>query len=174
MKRLLLACAVALAGCAADNSLGGSLGEIFPLDVSRVEVAKNTEALQVTYYRNRGVFLDVVVRLSVSIQDEGVAPDGGVPTMALTSGKRIDLKGLSPTGTLRATVTHAPGGEPVRNLPPIKNGDLVITQGGGVGQPIKGNFSMLFEQEGGDIGFGRTLYGAFSTGETLDAGFGDP
>ncbi|HEY0881445.1 MAG TPA: hypothetical protein VGD87_07940 [Archangium sp.] len=173
-RRLLAAGLLVLTACAADNSLGGSVGEVFPLDVSRVEVAQNDEALQVTYFRNRGVFLDVVARLSVSIQDEGVAPDGGVPTIPLGPGKRIDLKGLSPTGTLRAAVTHAPGGEPVRNLPPIKSGDLVISEGGGIGEPIKGNFSMLFESEGGDLGFGRTLYGSFSSAETLDAGFGDP
>lgn len=169
-----LALGFSLSSCLLDNSLGGSISEVFPLDLSTVEVAQNDEALQVTYFRNRGVFLDVVVRISVSLQDEGVAPDGGVPTLALTPGKRLELQGESPAGQLRCAVTHAPGGEPVRSLPRIKNGDIVITEGGAIGEPIKGNFSMLFEQEGGDVGFGRTLFGRFSSKESLDAGFGDP
>ncbi|MDP2273548.1 MAG: hypothetical protein Q8K32_22600 [Archangium sp.] len=169
-----LALGVCLSSCLLDNSLGGSLSEVFPLDLSTVEVAQNPEALQITYFRNRGVFLDVVVRVSVSLQDEGVAPDGGVPTIVLAPGKRLELQGESPAGQLRCAVSHAPGGEPVRSLPRIKNGDIVITEGGNIGEPIKGNFSMLFEQEGGDVGFGRTLFGRFSSKESLDAGFGDP
>ncbi len=169
-----LALGVCLSSCLLDNSLGGSLSEVFPLELSTVEVAQNAEALQITYFRNRGVFLDVVVRVSVSLQDEGVAPDGGVPTIVLTPGKRLELQGESPAGQLRCAVSHAPGGEPVRSLPRIKNGDIVITEGGDIGEPIKGNFSVLFEQEGGDVGFGRTLFGRFSSKESLDAGFGDP
>lgn len=171
---LPLALGLALSSCGADNSLSGSLSEIFPLDISRVEVAQNDEAMQVTYFRNRGVFLDVVVRVSVSLQDEGVAPDGGVPTIALKAGKKLELQGESPTGSLRCAVSHAPGGEPVRSLPRVKKGDLVITQGGTIGEKMAGNFSMLFEQEGGDVGFGRTLVGTFSVEQSLDAGFGDP
>ena len=62
----------------------------------------------------------------------------------------------------------------MRSLPRIKRGDLVITEGGKIGEKMKGNFSVLFEQEGGDVGFGRTLVGTFSTRESIDAGFGDP
>ena len=171
---LLAGLAVGLSSCLLENSLGGSLGEVFPLDLSTVDVHQNDEALQVTYFRNRGVFLDVVVRVSISLQDEGVSADGGVPTIELKPGKKLDLKGESQTGQLRCAVTHAPGGEPVRSLPRIKRGDLVITEGGKIGEKMKGNFSVLFEQEGGDVGFGRTLVGTFSTRESIDAGFGDP
>lgn len=180
MRRAVpLLAALGLAACGLDNSLGGSLSEVFPLDLSRVEVAQNHEALQVTYFRNRGVFLDVVARVSVSLQAADadgnplLAPDGGIATLVLEPGTRLDLAGRSPTGQLRCAVTHAPGGEPVRNLPPIKKGDFVVDEGGAVGEPMRGNFSMLFEQEGGDVGFGRTLYGTFATKQTLDAGFGD-
>lgn len=161
-----------MASCALDNNLGGSLSESFPLDVSRVEVAENAEAMQITYFYNRGVFLDVVVRLSISLQDQGVAPDGGVPSIPLKAGTKLALQGEAPGGVLRCSVSHAPGGEPVRMLPRIKKGDLVITEGGGIGQNTKGHFSMLFEQEGGDVGLGRTLFGNF-TGAIRDAGFGD-
>ena len=169
-----LSLGLCLASCGLDNSLSGSLGEVFPLDISRVEVAQNFEAMQITYYRNRGVFLDVVVRVSVSLQDEGVAPDGGVPTIVLKAGKKLDLLGESPTGQLKCAVTHAPGGEPTRSLPRVKKGDLEILQGGKIGEAMRGNFSMLFEGEGGDIGFGRTLVGTFAVKESLDAGFNDP
>jgi hypothetical protein len=163
---------MALASCGLDNSLGGSLGEVFPLDISKVEVAKNDEAMQITYLRNRGVFLDVVVRVSVSLANDGTSEDGGVPTLLLKPGARIDLGGDAPSGVERTAVTHAPGGEPVRTLPRIRKGDLVITRGGAIGEVTGGNFSMLFEQEGGDVGFGRTLTGTFSA-VTLDAGFGE-
>lgn len=166
--------ALCSSSCLLDNSLGGSLSEVFPLDHSRVEVHQNLEALQITYFRNRGVFLDVVARISISLQGEGVSADGGVPTIVLAPNTKVLLQGESTGGQRKCAVSHAPGGEPVRSLPRVKNGDLVITEGGQVGQPIKGNFSMLFEQEGGDIGFGRTLFGRFSSAESLDAGFGDP
>ncbi len=169
-----LALGLCLASCGQDNSLGGSLSEVFPLDLSTAEVNQNLEALQITYFRNRGVFLDVVVRVSVSLQDEGVAPDGGVPTILLKPGKKLELSGDSPAGQLRCAVSHAPGGEPVRSLPRVKKGDLVITEGGKIGEPMRGNFSMLFEAQGGDVGFGRTLVGTFAVKESVDAGFGDP
>jgi hypothetical protein len=168
----LLLCLV-LTSCAVENGLSGSLSEVFPLDVSSVEVAQNDEAMQVTYFRNRGVFLDVVARVSISLRDEGVAPDGGLPTIVLKPGKKLDLQGEAPTGELRCAVTHAPGGEPTRSLPRVKKGDLEISEGGSIGAPMKGNFSMLFEAEGGDVGYGRTLVGTFSVKESLDAGFGD-
>lgn len=153
---------VCLSGCGLDNSLEGSLSEVFPLEISRVEVLQNAEAMQITYLRNRGVFLDVVVRMSISLE--------GDP--GLKRGSKVLLMGETPSGVLRCAVSHAPGGEPVRSLPRVKKGDLVITEGGSIGAKTKGHFSLLFEQEGGDLGFGRTLSGNFS-GETLDAGFGD-
>ena len=169
-----LALGLFLASCGQENSLSGSLGEVFPLDISRAEVNQNFEALQITYYRNRGVFLDVVVRVSVSLQDEGVAADGGIPTIVLKPGKKLELAGDSQTGQERCAVSHAPGGEPTRSLPRVKKGDLVITEGGNIGEAMKGNFSMLFEQQGGDVGFGRTLVGTFAVTQSKDAGFGDP
>ncbi len=64
-----------LAACHGDTYLEGSLSELFPLDVSRVEVARNSEAFQVTYFDNRDLFIDVVARVSVYVGD--VDPDGG-------------------------------------------------------------------------------------------------
>lgn len=170
MKKLALL--FVLASCGLDNSLGGSLSEVFPLDISTAEVARNDEALQVTYFRNRGVFLDVVARISVSLKVEGVSEDGGVPVLVPKEGTRIEVVGDYAPGNPRCAVTTAPGGEPVRNLPRIKRGDFTITSGGEYGEVTSGNFSVLFEQEGGDVGFGRTLFGNFK-GELRDAGFGE-
>lgn len=169
MKKLLAA--LLLCSCL-DNSLGGSLSENFPLDISGTELRRNEQALQVTYFRNRGVFLDVVARVSVSLQLNGITEDGGVPYLAIEPGTGIEVVGDYADGHPRCVVTHAPGGEPVRNLPRIKRGDFTIVSGGGIGEVTAGNFSVLFEQEGGDLGFGRTLYGSFK-GEMLDGGYGE-
>jgi hypothetical protein len=91
----------------------------------------------------------------------------------VTPGVRIDLAGTTDGGVLRTSVVHAPGGEPVRNLPSVKRGDLIIYEGGNIGELTKGNFSMLFESEGGDLGYGRTLVGQFA-GEAMDAGYAEP
>lgn len=143
------------------NSLGGSASELFPLEVSRVDVLRNEEALQVSYYRNRDADVDLVVRLSVALEG-----------LELLPGQEIDLAGEYAPGHLRTTIIHLPGGEPARALPPVKAGDMVITRGGGIDEPTEGNFSVSFEQNGG-YGSGRTLYGNFS-GVAVDAGFGTP
>ncbi|MFO0594141.1 MAG: hypothetical protein U0228_02520 [Myxococcaceae bacterium] len=175
MRKLLAALVASLlVSCGVDNGLGGSMGEVFPLDVSGVDIHKNDETLQITYLLNRGVFLDVVARVSVSLATDGMEDDGGIKHIVLKPGTRISLGAdggmLAPDGTLRTWVTHAPGGEPTRNMPNVKRGDLIITTGGNIGEFTKGNFSMLFEDTGGDLGFGRTLTGTFSA-TVLDGGF---
>lgn len=170
-------------GCGPEsNSLSGSLETIYPLAVSRATIAQNDEALQVTYLRNRGVFLDVVARVSVSLKycsDDG---DGGVSCgfLALQPGAKLDLAGDYEPNHPRTVVAYAPGGEPVRLLPRVRRGDMVINSvttfdpDGGLGHgQTKGSFAILFESQGGDIGFGRTLNGLFSVVAT-DAGFGLP
>lgn len=162
----MVALAGSLQGCAADNMLGGSVGDLFPLAVSRVEVYRNDNALQVTYYANRGTFLDVVVRIAVSLA--GIDVKDGIT---------IPLQGEGEMGHQRTAVAHAPGGEPVRQFPNVKLGDMKLAQLGiglpdGGGTPSRGDFSMLFENSGGDLGQGRTLTGTFSTSRTIDAGYG--
>ncbi len=149
-----------LSSCGPDVVLGGSLEQLIPLDVSGVSVYRNDEGLQVTYTRSRGLFLDVVMRMTVSLS--GLAP--GV--------KAVNLVGDWRPGNPRVTFAHAPGGEPVRLLPRVKRGDLALTEGGGVGVLTKGNFSVVFEDTGGDFGAGRSLNGRF-LGTAQDAGFGD-
>lgn len=157
---LFVTCLVASA-CAPENDLSGSLSELFPLDISQTAVAVNTDALQVTYLLNRDVFVDVVARVSVGISDLTMAP-----------GLKVSLAGELDGGVRRCDVAHAPGGEPVRHLPPIQRGDLVIDEGGHPGELTRGNFSVLFAGEGGDLGNGRTLSGTFAQ-IASDAGFGE-
>lgn len=155
---LSLAGVVFASGCAGDNSLGGSVSELFPLEVSRVEVRRNSEALQLSYYNNRGEDIDLVARVTVATQGIDLRP-----------GKKIDLAGEYQPGHLRTSVIHLAWGEPVRNLPPVKSGDLSLSGGGNPGEGTRGNFSMSFDQ-GGDLGAGRTLYGNFAS-PALDGGF---
>ena len=151
---LLLAC-----GCAGDNTLSGSVDALFPLGVSRVEVLRNDEALQVSYLQNHGSDVDLVARVTVSLY--GVAVKNGV---------KVPLQGEGAPGHARTTVIHLATGEPTRLFPPVYLGDLVIEQGGNPGELSRGHFSMSFEQ-GDDYGAGRTLSGTFAA-TALDAGFG--
>ena len=158
-RSVLLTLALLLAGCGRDNSLSGSVGELFSLEVSRVEVLRNSEALQISYYNNRGPEIDLVIRVTVAIGD-----------LDIRNGRSFALEGEYQPGHQRTAVIHLAGGEPVRNLPPVKKGDMEISSGGGAGQSTRGNFSMLFDQ-GGDLGANRTLSGRFSA-VAQDAGFG--
>lgn len=151
----------ALSGCAPDNHLSGSVEELFALDVSWVEVLRNDEALQVSYYRNRGADVDGVVRVTVALKD-----------LTLKPGEPIPLQGEWAPGHPRTTVLHFPAGEPARLLPPVRQGELVLHAGGAPDAEVRGEFTMSFEQTGG-FGAGRNLSGSFR-GVVKDAGFGDP
>ncbi|GHG68878.1 hypothetical protein [Comamonas sp. JC664] len=149
-----------LAACGlADNTLAGSVSELFPLDVSRVEALRNAEAFQVSYYRNNDLDVDLVVRLTVSTEG-----------LELRPGAKVDLAGTTPSGQARATVVHLGAGEPARVFAPVQKGDLQLESGGNPGEPTRGNFSMSFVR-GDGYGAGRNLEGAFSI-VTQDASFG--
>ncbi len=148
-----------LLGCGGPNSLSGSVDELFSLEVSRVEVLRNAEALQVSYYRNNGLDVDLVARLSVATEG-----------LELKPGVKVNLADKTPSGVARATVVHLAAGEPARVLAPVDKGDLQIDEGGGVDQPTRGNFSLSF-QRGEEYGAGRSLQGRFSS-QAADAGFG--
>jgi len=161
VKRALFAMGgalVALAACGGANSLGGSVSELFPLDISKVEVLRNDEAFQVNYYANRGTGVDLVAKVTVATQD-----------LDLSAGKSIPLDGEYAPGHPRTTVIHLAQGEPVRVLPLVGQGDLKIDKGGQVGEETEGDFSMSFQA--GDYGGGRNLYGSFKA-MAQDAGFG--
>jgi len=148
-----------LVGCGADNTLSGSAGELFPLEVSRVEVRRNAEALQVSYYRNTATDVDLVARLSVDTAG-----------LELKPGTRVNLAGPALNGHARATVVHLAAGEPARVFAPVEKGDLVLDEGGEPGQLTRGDFSLSF-QKGDGYGAGRNLSGRFSA-MAVDAGFG--
>ncbi len=148
-----------LGGCGGDNSLSGSVGDLFSLEVSRVEVQRNAEALQVSYYRSTATDVDLVVRLSVDTEG-----------LELKPGKEVDLAGRTPSGHARATVVHLAAGEPARVFAPVEKGDLVLDEGGNPGESTRGDFSLSFKK-GEGYGAGRTLGGRFSA-MAADAGFG--
>ena len=154
-----LLAAVGLLGCGGGNSLSGSVEELFSLEVSRAEVLRNAEAFQVSYYRNNGLDVDLVARLTVAI--EGIE---------LTPGSKVGLAGNTPSGVARASVVHLAAGEPARIFALVDKGDLELDEGGGIDQPTRGNFSMSFKK-GEDYGSGRSLEGRFA-GLAMDAGFG--
>jgi hypothetical protein len=168
-----LTVAVLLVSCQDQNTLSGSMQEVFPLDVSYVNVYRNDQAIQVNYLRNRGIYLDVVARVTIALiyPDGGTNPKDGGIDIPFVGGQDINCQGDYAPGHPIATVVHAPGGEPVRSLPPVHLGDFKLSNGGMPGQLTEGDFSFAFEDNGGDIGFGRTLVGTFS-GVAIDAGFG--
>jgi hypothetical protein len=156
-----LALGAGLTACGlSDNELGGSVSELFPLgNISRVEVLRNAEALQVSYYRNNELDVDLVARLTVAT--EGVE---------LRPGAKVDLAGTTPSGQARATVVHLNAGEPARVFAPVEKGDLELDEGGNPGEETRGNFSMSF-RKGEGYGAGRNLEGTFRA-TALDASFG--
>ena len=157
---LVLIGSLAVLACGGENSLGGSVDALFPLQVSFVEICRNSEAFQVGYYNNRGHNIDLVAQFTVALYGIDLQP-----------GKSIDLSGEYDAGHPRAVVVHAAADEAPRVMPDIKQGDVVITQGGNPYEKTVGNFSVGFVQ-GSEYGAGRTIYGNFS-GIALDAGF-DP
>lgn len=136
--------------CRPDNTLEGSVDALFPLSVSQVDMLRNGDAFQVSYYANRGADIDLVARISVYVGDTGI--DAGVP---------LAIQGEYAPGHQRATVVHLTAGEAERVLPPVERGDLMVEQGGGIGQPTRGSFAVLFVQ-GDAYGSGRTLDGTFA------------
>jgi hypothetical protein len=163
MLRVLRLCGLlaglGLLGCGGPNSLSGSVEELFSLEVSRVEVLRNAEAFQVSYYRNNSLDVDLVARLTVATEGIDLRP-----------GSKVDLAGNTPSGLARATVVHLAAGEPARVFGPVEQGDLELDEGGGVGQPTRGNFSMSFKR-GEGYGAGRSLEGRFAS-LAMDAGYG--
>ena len=146
-------------GCMSDNSLGGSMSEVFPLDVSRVDILRNDQAFQVSYYNNNGNDVDLVARIVVSLDGLNFRPGGD-----------FALQGEDDAGQ-RTSVLHLAAGSPPQPLPEVSLGDMQLSSGGNVGVSTTGNFSMSFVADGG-YGGGRTLYGNFS-GVAQDGGFGD-
>jgi hypothetical protein len=156
---LLLAVTLVALACGGESSLGGSVDALFPLQVSFVTIRRNDEAFQVGYYNNREHDIDLVAQVTVALYGLTVVP-----------GQPIDLSGEYDAGHPRAVVVHAAADEAPRVMPAIKQGDLVIHQGGNPGELTVGDFSVGFEPDSGEYGAGRTLYGNFS-GTAMDAGF---
>lgn len=159
---LLVAVAVAtsLACGQGDNSLTGSLSEVFDLDVSTVHVLRNDDALVVSYEHNAGRDIDLVLRFTLALEG-----------LTLQPGRRVNLAGYTDGGTLRSTFLHNAAGEPARPLSDVSIGEFTLDTGGNPGEDTKGSFSASFVGDG-NYGSGRAVSGRFH-GTALDAGYGD-
>ena len=158
---LLVAVAVAssLACGQGDNSLTGSLSEVFDLDVSTVHVLRNDDALVVSYEHNAGRDIDLVLRFTLAMDQ-----------LSLQSGRTVNIAGFTDGGTLRATFLHNAAGEPARVLPDVSIGEFTLDQGGNPGDDTKGSFSASFVSDG-SYGSGRGVSGSFHA-IALDGGYG--
>ena len=130
--RLVLALAALTTGllaCRPDNTLWGSVSELFPLDVSRVDVRRNDQALQISYFANRGADIDLVARVVVRTDGLELAGSRAIPLEGFA-----DEAGIHP----RTTVAHVAAGEPVRVLPLVSDGELILSELGEIGEPVRG------------------------------------
>jgi len=166
MNRATLALSTSLLVAAAmacgqgENSLTGSLSEVFPLDVSTVHVLRNDQAFVVSYEANNGRDIDLVLRFTLALDQ-----------LRLKTGQRVNIAGLTDGGTLRATLLHNAAGEPARVLPDVSIGEFTLDKGGNPGDDTGGSFSASFVNDG-SYGSGRGVSGRFHA-VAIDAGFGD-
>ena len=143
-----------------DNSLDGSLSEVFDLDVSTVHVLRNDDALVVSYEHNAGRDIDLVLRFTLALDQ-----------LALQDGRAMNIAGSTDGGTLRATFLHNAAGEPARVLPDVSIGEFTLDTGGNPGDDTKGSFSASFVSDG-SYASGRAVTGRFHA-IALDGGYGD-
>ena len=143
-----------------DNSLTGSLSEVFDLDVSTVHVIRNDEALVVSYEHNAGRDIDLVLRFTLALDQ-----------LPMKTGKSVKLDGFTDGGILRATFLHNAAGEPARVLPDVSIGEFTLDKGGNPGDDTSGSFSASFVSDG-TYGSGRAVSGRFHA-TALDGGYGD-
>ena len=152
--------ALAMACGQGENSLTGSLSEVFSLDVSTAHVLRNDQAFVVSYEANNGRDIDLVLRFTLALDQ-----------LTLKTGKGENLAGLTDGGILRATFLHNAAGEPARVLPAVSIGEFTLDQGGNPGEDTKGSFGASFVSDG-SYGSGRAVSGTFHA-VAIDAGFGD-
>jgi hypothetical protein len=161
---LVLLAAVAIAASLAcgkgENSLDGSLSEVFDLDVSTVHVLRNYDALVVSYEHNSGRDIDLVLRFTLALDQ-----------LDLQTGRTTDIAGYTDGGTLRATFLHNAAGEPARVLANVSIGEFTLDKGGNPGDDTAGSFSASFVADG-TYGSGRAVSGRFHA-IALDGGYGD-
>ena len=153
------AIAVSLACGKGDNSLDGSLSEVFDLDVSTVHVLRNDDALVVSYEHNAGRDIDLVLRFTLALDQ-----------LTLQTGRTTNIAGTTDGGTLRATFLHNAAGEPARVLPDVSIGEFTLDTGGNPGDDTRGSFSASFVSDG-SYGSGRAVSGSFHA-IALDGGYG--
>lgn len=162
-KRLL---ALVLCGCGCGTPyLEGSLGQLFALQYDEARLQLAPQDLAVLFVKRRGA---------------GVGADGGVETaanedypfkvtMALWDGGiapnvAIDLTEESAAGVQRGVFSRSVLNDPRTTFPRATRAELTFDRIPEVGQSVKGNFHVTFE-DGVEAASGRTVFGPFDVKE---------
>ncbi len=132
----------------ASGSVQGSLKQALPFGPTDVELYRDRDVLEISYFNGP----DLVLRLSVWIAD-----------VAMVNGLRLSLAG-SAGGRPRATVTRQVRieGNDERTLGRIARGELTLLTGANPVEPLSGSFTFTFEP-GGELG-DRSASGTFQGG----------
>jgi hypothetical protein len=157
MRRLLFA-AVLLAGCAAQNSLEGSLSDQVSLEFTSVRIERGEHEVAVAY-------LDSV---STAGDDTVMKIVANIDGVDLSKGGEVDLNATVTDGSKRGSITRAVHDDSRREFPALVRGKLSFDSNPKVGAENSGSFSLLFDQ-GGQLGAGRTAFGDFA-GNVVEAG----
>ncbi|MBI5544004.1 MAG: hypothetical protein HY901_08965 [Deltaproteobacteria bacterium] len=145
---LLALAATAPAGCASENALEGSLGEVLDLGFEDVEVSITETAVIVGYHKPHGEGRDIVFKLVSHTVPAEVVPK-----------QVIDLSPAA-DGSSRAECTRSAADDPIRTFAAIRTGTLTFDAPLVLDQPVGGEFRVTLG-EGGDAGKGRTAFGTF-------------
>jgi hypothetical protein len=130
-------------------SLDGSLGDVVDLEYERAELTYAEESLVLRFLRPRGAGDDTVLKLSVVTTGVTAQPD-------LTIDLGEQLEELGPRGAVTRHVFE----DPNEALPPIRRGQLELSEIPGRPGHVRGSFNATFTQ-GHAFGAGRSVFGEF-------------
>lgn len=146
MKKLLVVGVLALLGVAcssdSDNTLSGSMSQVYDLGFDSVSLVRQGSSISVEYLRGSGPAAGKTAKLVVNLAN-----------LAKTSGVAIDLTEIvegSPRGTLQRV-------QQVTTDYPIQRGTIQFDQDPDPGVEVTGHFSATLSNPAG-----RTLNGDFS------------
>ncbi len=139
-----------LAGCGGEEyGLSGSLLEVLDVTHERVELQLTDQNLSLRFLRPRGTGEDIVLKVSVITTGLAIEP-----------GAEIDLASPAPAGGQRAKVTRHVFEDPVKELPDLQRGKLLLSADPFTRDTVTGTMSATFVQ-GHQVGAGRAVYGSF-------------
>jgi hypothetical protein len=152
--RIALVSVCVLLSCAPADTLQGSLSDEVSLSFQSVTIQQSGSTIAIS-------FLNPVSGTSAQdIVIEIIADTTGVN---LAHGGTLNLTDMLANGAVRGSVTRAVSGDDRRTFPAIARGSVVFADDPAVGAHVTGSFNVLFAQDqSGDLGAGRTVYGTFA------------